>query len=225
MAVATILLCLVLRHALGLGKKDTGAKLPPGPWNLPVIGSLHHLVIGTKLPPHRALLRLLRRHGPLMLLWLGEVPKVIVSSPEAAMEVLRTNDLAFANRPSGPTMDIVSSGGRGLFLAPYGEHWRQMRKICVVEVLSARQVRRIESIKQAEVTRLVESVAAAASSASPVDVGEGLARLTNNVIARAAFGGECRQQEAYLQELAVMSALVGASAWWTSSRRRGWCGG
>jgi cytochrome P450 len=211
LAVATILLWFVLRQALG-GGKDRGAnKLPPGPWNLPVIGSLHHLVIGTKLPPHRALLRLSRRHGPLMLLRLGEVPKVIVSTPEAAMEVLKTNDLTFATRPSGPTIDIVSSGGRGLVFAPYGEHWRQMRKVCVVEVLSARQVRRIESIKQGEVARLLESVAAA-STASPtatVDVGERLARLTNNVIARAAFGGECRQQEAYLRELAVMSALVG----------------
>ena len=174
---------------------------------MPVIGSLHHFVIGTKLPPHRALLRLSRRHGPLMLLRLGEVPKVIVSTPEAAMEVLKTNDLTFATRPSGPTMDIVSSGGRGLIFAPYGEHWRQMRKVCVVEVLSARQVRRIEHIKQAEVARLLESVAAASPAA--FDVGEGLARLTNNVIARAAFGGECRQQEAYLRELAAMSSLVG----------------
>ncbi|XP_047070890.1 zealexin A1 synthase-like [Lolium rigidum] len=211
LAVATtILLWFVLRQALG-GGKDTGAKHPPGPWNLPIIGSLHHLVIGTRLPPHRALLRLSRRHGPLMLVRLGEVPKVIVSSPEAAMEVLKTNDLTFATRPSGPTMDIVSSGGRGLVFAPYGEHWRQMRKVCVVEVLSARQVRRIESIKQDEVARLLESVAAAsaASPAASVDVGERLARLTNNVIARAAFGGECRQQEAYLRELARMSTLVG----------------
>jgi cytochrome P450 len=86
-----------------------------------------------------------------------------------------------------------------------------MRKVCVVEVLSARQVRRIESIKQDEVARLLESVAeaSAASPAATVDVGERLARLTNNVIARAAFGGECRQQEAYLRELARMSPLVG----------------
>ncbi|CAM0878337.1 unnamed protein product [Alopecurus aequalis] len=148
--------------ALGAGRENTGAKLPPGPWNLPIIGSLHHLVIGTKLPPHRALLRLSRRHGPVMLLRLGEVPKVIVSTPEAAMEVLKTNDLAFATRPSGPTMDIVSSSGRGLVFAPYGEHWRQMRKVCVVEVLSARQVRRIESIKQAEEAYLRELAAMAA---------------------------------------------------------------
>ncbi|KAF7020926.1 hypothetical protein CFC21_033968 [Triticum aestivum] len=209
MALATALLWLILRHALG-GKKDTGgakAKLPPGPWNLPVIGSLHHLV-GTKLQPHRALLQLSRRHGPLMLLRLGEVPNVIVSSPEAAMEVLKTNDLAFATRPCGPTMDIVSCGGKGL-LAPYGEHWRQMRKACVTEVLSARQVRRIESIQQGEAARLVESVSAAAAARAVVDVGKGLAELAGNIIATAVFGGRFPQQEAHLREMDALSVLVG----------------
>jgi cytochrome P450 len=202
-AIATILFSLVLR--LALGGKDTGVKLPPGPWNLPVIGSLHHLA-STKLLAHRALLSLSRRHGPLMLLKLGEVSTVIASTPEAAMEVLKTNDLALAIRPSGPTVDAISSGGKGLIFAPYGEHWRQMRKVCVVELLSTRQVWRIASIIQDEVAYLVGSVAAAPSV---VKLGEALAKLTSNVIARAAFGSKCPQQEEYLRELERMTNLLG----------------
>jgi cytochrome P450 len=201
-ALTTILFSLVLRQALG--GKETRVKLPPGPWNLPVIGSLHHLT-STKLA-HRALLRLSRQHGPLMLLKLGEVPTVIASTPEAAMEVLKTNDLALATRPSGPTMDIVGSGGKGLVFAPYGEHWRQTRKVCVLELISARQVRLIDSIKQDEVEHLVESVAAASSV---VKLGKALAKLTSNVVARAAFGGKCPQQEEYLRELERITMLVG----------------
>ncbi|XBI87401.1 hypothetical protein VPH35_025500 [Triticum aestivum] len=141
-AVGTILISLVL--CLPFVAKENRSKLPPDPWNLPVIGSLHHL-IGTL--PHHALLRLSRRYGPLMLLRLGEVPTLVVSTPEAAMEVLKTKDLVFATRPSAPTRDLVSCGGKALVFAPYGEHWRQMRKVCIVEVLSARQVRRMDSIK------------------------------------------------------------------------------
>jgi cytochrome P450 len=141
-----------------------------------------------------------------MLLKLGEVPTVIASTPEAAMEVLKTNDLALATRPSGPTMDIVGSGGKGLVFAPYGEHWRQTRKVCVLELLSTRQVRLIESIKQDEVEHLVQSVAAASSV---VKLGKALAKLTSNVVARAAFGGKCPQQEEYLRELERMTMLVG----------------
>nr|CAB3500454.1 unnamed protein product [Digitaria exilis] len=192
--------------------KETGARLPPGPWNLPVIGSLHHLV---GAPPHRALLRLARLHGPVMLLRLGEVPAVVVSSPEAAAEVMKANDPVFASRPRGATADVVGFGGKGLIFAPYGEHWRQMRKVCVVELLSARQVRRMERIRQAEVARLVESVslAATAMAASPsadavINLSQGLTALTNNVIARAAFGGECRQQQAYLLEIEVVATLA-----------------
>uniref|UniRef100_A0A0A9CKM4 Uncharacterized protein n=1 Tax=Arundo donax TaxID=35708 RepID=A0A0A9CKM4_ARUDO len=150
-ALATILLTLLIRRA----------KLPPGPWNLPVIGSLLHLV---GAPPHRALLCLSRRHGPLMLLRLGEVPTVVVSSPEAAMEVLKTNDPVFASRQRGAMLNVVSCGSRGLIFAPYGEYWRQMRKVCVVELLSARQVRRMERIRRDEVSRLVESIAATAAA-------------------------------------------------------------
>lgn len=210
LTLATILLPLLLlvvsRRALA-AKETTGARLPPGPWNLPVIGSLHHLVGAT--PPHRALLCLARRHGPLMMLRLGEVPAVVVSSPEAAAEVMRAKDPAFASRPRGATADVVGFGGRGLIFAPYGEYWRQMRKVCVLELLSARQVRRMERIRQAEVSRLVESVSAASSSLAVVNLSQGLTALTNNVIGRAAFGGECRQREAYLRELEVVATLAG----------------
>ncbi|RLN19823.1 hypothetical protein C2845_PM02G22840 [Panicum miliaceum] len=165
-----------------------------------------------------------------MLLQLGEVPTVVVSSPEAAAEVMKTNDPVFASRPRGATLDVVSFGGKGLILAPYGEHWRQMRKVCVVELLSARQVRRMERIRQAEVSRLVESVAAAAASASPaaVNLSQGLTALSNNVIARAVFGGECRQQEAYLRELEVVATLAGGFSLpdlFPSSRLARWLSG
>ncbi|KAM0860399.1 hypothetical protein ACQ4PT_046585 [Festuca glaucescens] len=82
-----------------------------------------------------------------------------------------------------------------------------MRKVCVVELLSAKQVWRMDSIKQDEVANLVESVAAAASSV--FNLGEALAKLTSNVIARAAFGGKCPQQEEYLRELERMTILLG----------------
>uniref|UniRef100_A0A0D9VVH0 Cytochrome P450 n=1 Tax=Leersia perrieri TaxID=77586 RepID=A0A0D9VVH0_9ORYZ len=201
-ALATLALAWALKAALR-GKK-TGAKHPPGPWNLPFIGSLHHLV-GAQ--PHLALLRLSRRHGPLMQLKLGEVSTLVVSTPEAAMEVLKAQDPLFATQPRSVTIDIVSSGGKGIILAPYGEHWRQVRKICVVELLSARQVKRLDSIRQQEVTRLVESIASTSTSAI-INMSQAMESLANDIIARAVFGGRCRQQEEYLRVLKEVTTMV-----------------
>lgn len=207
-ALVAILVSLLIRRTALTGK-ETGAKLPPGPWNLPIIGSLHHLL---GAPPHRALHHLSRRYGPIMLLRVGKVPTIVISSPEAAMEVMKTNDPIFASRPVGATLDIISCGGKSFIFAPYGEYWRQMRKVCVVELLSARQVRRMERIRQDEVARLVGSIAAmtAASPATAVvDLSQRLTELTNNIVGRAVFGGKCRQQQEYLRELGVMTTLAG----------------
>ena len=104
------------------------------------------------------MMELSRRHGPLMFLRLGEVPTLVVSSAEAAELVMKTHDLAFCSRPTtSVTIDIVGCKGKGLGFAPYGDRWRQMKKITVVELLSATQVKRIESIRAHEVGRLLQS--------------------------------------------------------------------
>jgi cytochrome P450 len=180
--------------------------LPPGPRSLPIIGSLHR-VMGTF--PHRRLMDLSRRHGPLMFLMLGEVPAVVVSSAEGAEAVMRTNDLAFATRPRSTTLDIVSRGRKGVIFTPYGDHWRQMRKICVVELFSARQVSRMESVWAHEVARLVRSFAG--SGGGVVNFSETMYAFMNDLIGRAVFGGTCTQaqQAEYLREFSRAIELAG----------------
>uniref|UniRef100_A0A0E0MTE3 Cytochrome P450 71A1 n=1 Tax=Oryza rufipogon TaxID=4529 RepID=A0A0E0MTE3_ORYRU len=59
-------------------------RLPPSPpWGLPLLGHLH--LLGAL--PHRALRSLAAAHGPVLLLRLGRVPVVVVSSAAAAEEL------------------------------------------------------------------------------------------------------------------------------------------
>jgi hypothetical protein len=55
-----------------------------------------------------------------MLLRLGTVPTLVVSSPHAAQQVLRTHDTSFALWPRSVISDILSYGLSDVGLAPYG---------------------------------------------------------------------------------------------------------
>lgn len=91
-------LLLILSLSLLRRQRKSKLHLPPGPWKLPIIGSFHHLWVSPL--PHRALRELALRHGPIIHLKLGHVDTVVVSSAAAAREVMKTNDVAFANRPA-----------------------------------------------------------------------------------------------------------------------------
>ena len=186
--------------ALALRRRKTannGLQLPPGPWQLPIIGSLHHLV---RQLPHRAMRDLARRHGPVMLLRLGSMPTLVLSSPDAAREVLKNQDLAFATRRLTATMGVLTYGGRDMIFAPYGDYWRQLRKIAVTEVLTAGRVRSFRAIREEEVATMLRAI----QSAGPVvELRALLSALISDGTFRAVMGNRCdsKQRDLFLREL------------------------
>uniref|UniRef100_A0A0E0MXR4 Cytochrome P450 n=1 Tax=Oryza rufipogon TaxID=4529 RepID=A0A0E0MXR4_ORYRU len=111
---------------------------PPSPPRLPIIGHLH--LIGGLL--HVSLRELAHRYGPdLMLLHLGQVPNLIVSSPRAAEAVLRTHDLVFASRPYSLIADILLYGP---------SDWRQSRRIITTHLLTNKKVRSYRVAREEE---------------------------------------------------------------------------
>ncbi|WVY91028.1 hypothetical protein V8G54_036542 [Vigna mungo] len=168
-------------------------KLPPGPWKLPVIGSLHHLV--GSLPQHR-LRELAKKHGPLMHLQLGESSTVVVSSPEVAKDIMKTYDAIFAQRPHRIVAQTMCYGSTDIVTAPYGGYWKQQRRICSQELLSNRRVRSFRSIRETEVLNLVRYIET--NTGSCVNLTEKVTCMTSAIIARAAFGEKCKDQEEFI---------------------------
>ncbi|CDY48166.1 BnaA06g16670D [Brassica napus] len=74
-----------------------------------------------------------------MLLHFGRVPVLVVSSADAARDVLKTHDV-FASRPQSKIFEKLMYNGRDVAVAPYGEYWRQMKtnrpSVCVLHLLS-----------------------------------------------------------------------------------------
>ncbi|CDP14744.1 unnamed protein product [Coffea canephora] len=64
-----------------------------------------HQLFGS--PIHHLLRDLAKKYGALMHLKLGETSTIVVTSPEMAREIYRTNDIIFASRPSQSKEDLV----------------------------------------------------------------------------------------------------------------------
>ncbi|PHT31578.1 hypothetical protein CQW23_27915 [Capsicum baccatum] len=204
-SLASIFLFLTFLYLLRKWKSQT-KKLPPGPWKLPFIGNMHHMAGGV---PHRILGDLAKKYGPIMHLQFGEISAVVVSSSELAKQVLKTHDLAFASRPKIIAADIICYDRCDIAFSPYGEYWRQMRKICVLEVLSAKNVRAFSSIRQDEVFRLIDSIRSSSSSGELVNFTERVTWFTSSIICRSAFGQVLKEQDKFVKLMNRVVTLAG----------------
>uniref|UniRef100_A0A803M8U0 Cytochrome P450 n=2 Tax=Chenopodium quinoa TaxID=63459 RepID=A0A803M8U0_CHEQI len=180
-------------------KKQTHNNLPPGPTKLPLIGNLHQLAWGNTLP-HRRLAELATVYGPIMHLRLGEVPTVVVSSADTAREVMKTHDAVFCSRPTLMVGKEIFYGSSDIGLAPYGEYWRQVRKISVLELFTMKRVESFRVIREEEVAEFVELLRAEAGSV--VNLSKKLFGLSFDITSRIAFTKKGKEQEEF-QALAV----------------------
>ncbi|VFQ84626.1 unnamed protein product [Cuscuta campestris] len=199
--ISFVLLVVMTKHR----KRSKGGKLPPGPWRLPIFGSIHHLVGRTY--PLRRLRELAKTYGPLMHVQLGEVSAIIASSPDMARAVLKTHDLAFASRPKLMIAEILFYKSSDILFSPYGEYWRQMRKFVVLELLSNKSVQGFGSIRRDELSRLMELVRS--QEGRPVNLTEMVFRFTSAMTCRSAFGGILEQGDEFITHIKDVLILLG----------------
>ena len=69
---------------------------------------------------------------------------------------MKTRDLAFASRPRLFMVDRFYYGTGGIGFAPYGEHWRQARRVCVTHMLNPRRIVSFGRVRGQEVRALVD---------------------------------------------------------------------
>jgi cytochrome P450 len=166
---------------------------------------VHHLLLSRFHDlPHRAFREMSATYGPLMLLRFGSVPTLVVSSAEAARELMRTHDLAFCSRHLSATLDIISFGGRDILFSPYNDSWRELRKVCVLELFSHRRVLSFRPVREHEVARLVASISAECGGGGGepvVNLSDGICRVINDIVVRTAIGDRCEYRDEYLHEL------------------------
>ncbi|XP_019156462.1 PREDICTED: cytochrome P450 81D11-like [Ipomoea nil] len=127
--------------------KPRKTNFPPTPFALPILGHLHLL----KPPPHRALQALSQKYGAVVHLRFGSRPVVVVSSPSAVEQCFTTNDIIFANRPKSLAGEHLGYNHSTLGFSPYGNHWRNLRRIATTHVFSSASVTRSAAARAEEI--------------------------------------------------------------------------
>ncbi|XP_028769496.1 cytochrome P450 81E8-like [Neltuma alba] len=182
------LLSLAFFFALKLllqNKKFTN--IPPGPPSLPILGNLHQL----EKPLHQALHRISQSYGEVFSLWFGSRLFVIVSSQSAVQECFTKNDIVLANRPRFLIGEYVAYNCTTLTLAPYGDHWRNLRRVTALEVLSNYRLNKFLEMRREEVKRLVQKLAQESVHKDQflkVEMKSRFSELTFNIIMRMISG-------------------------------------
>ncbi|KEH31103.1 cytochrome P450 family 71 protein [Medicago truncatula] len=166
----------------------TKKNLPPSPPRIPLLGNLHQF----GLFPYRTLHTLSHKYGPLMLLYFGKVPVLVISSADTARKVMKTHDLVFSDRPYRKMNDILLYGSKDMASCGYGEYWRQLRSLSLLHILSNRRVQSYRRVREEETLRMMKHIKEC-SSASPLNLSELCATITNDIACRVALGKTYRE--------------------------------
>lgn len=177
--VLGLLFCYTLVQAtfllLGIGRPKN---LPPGPTPLPIIGSLH--LLGDQ--PHQSLAKLAKIHGPIMSLQLGRITTLVISSADAAKEVLQKQDLAFSTRHAPDALNAHNHSGNSVVWIPIGPLWRTLRKILNTNIFSGNSLDANQHLRSQKVQELVTYCRKARESNEAVDIGRAAFRTSLNLL-------------------------------------------
>ncbi|KAK4391628.1 cytochrome [Sesamum angolense] len=180
-----LLSLFLLALAFQFSSKAKG-KLPPSPVPaLPVLGHLHFL----KFPLHRTIHKLSQELGHIFSLRFGNRLMVVVSSPAIAEECFTKNDIVLSNRPRFIAGKYFGYNYTTLVASPYGEHWRNLRRLTTVEIFSTARLNVFQSIRHDENKLLLKQLyVKSCQDFARVELRSMLSELTFNVIMRMVAG-------------------------------------
>ncbi|KAL4587283.1 hypothetical protein LXL04_000151 [Taraxacum kok-saghyz] len=200
----SVILLAFLLHIL-IKKRATmwknNLKPPQAKGALPIIGHLH-LLGGPKLP-HHVLGDMAERDGPIFTIKLGVHEALVVTNASIAKACFTTNDKVFASRPKAEATKLMGYNYALFAFTPYGDYWRQMRKMVKYEILSPRQVEMFGPVRGSELkTSLrdlydgwVKNKISQNSETVKVEMSQWFGNLVVNIMGRIITGKRFRDDE------------------------------
>ncbi|CAH2080366.1 unnamed protein product [Thlaspi arvense] len=181
----TIVFLVIAITFISSQKSHRLRNLPPSPPGLPVIGHLHLV----KKPLHRFLQELAQKLGPVFSLRFGSHLVVVVSTSPAVEECFTKNDVVLANRPRFLGGKYFGYNYTGVSVTPYGDHWRNLRRIMAVELFSPRQLSSSLSIRRDEIKFLLQGLHKISSNEfAKIELKSKFLGLNFNIVMRILVG-------------------------------------
>ncbi|KVH92829.1 cytochrome P450, partial [Cynara cardunculus var. scolymus] len=141
-------------HSQSHSHSHSRPPLPPGPKPLPYVGSF--ITMLQNKPVFRWVCKMMDEMDTnILCIRLGNTHVIVVSDPKIACQFLKDKDEIFSSRPDCMSSYLTSDGYTTTVLVPSSDHWKKMRKILSVEVLSSTRHKTIVQQYSSNVTRKI----------------------------------------------------------------------
>ncbi|TVY90409.1 Cytochrome P450 monooxygenase, partial [Lachnellula willkommii] len=140
--------------------------------------------IGTKLPTSKPWIQFQQwatTYGPIFTIWVGRRPTLIISDPEAAVELMEKRSNKYSSRPRFVVMGEIYNT-KAILVQPYGKDWSVKRKL-LHRALTPGVLKTYKARQDAEATRLAVGLLR-----DPENWERAFDRFTASVVFSIAYG-------------------------------------
>ncbi|KAK7303760.1 hypothetical protein RJT34_14674 [Clitoria ternatea] len=150
-----------------LPSRKTNRNLPPGPSLLTIIRNSADLYN----KPHQTMANFAKVYGPLMRFTIGQSTTIIMSSAEAAKEILQTHDVLFSDRTNPDITTAYDHNHYSLVFLPVSPLWQELRKICHGNLFSTKTLDASQHLRRNKLQELIHDIHQSSIKGEVVDVG------------------------------------------------------
>uniref|UniRef100_A0A9I9CSS6 Uncharacterized protein n=1 Tax=Cucumis melo TaxID=3656 RepID=A0A9I9CSS6_CUCME len=121
---------------------------------------------------------------------------VITSSSSSSSFELPLRNMAIQEEePLTMVPKFLSYGQKNLVFAHYGSYWRNVRKMCTLELFSNHKINSFKSTRKEEVGLLIEYLKEAASDGVSINISSKAASLSTDMTCLIVFGRKFGDEE------------------------------
>ncbi|KAH7854407.1 hypothetical protein Vadar_013450 [Vaccinium darrowii] len=169
-------------------------KLPPGPTNIPVIGTF--LWLFKSFTVSESALRSLRaKYGPIITLPVGSRPAIFIGSHSVAHKALVQKGAVFSGRPkSFAASEIDANNQQKISTATYGPRWRLLRRNITSEVLHPSRLKFYAAARQRVLGVLIDRLVRESQSEA-IRVADHFRFAMSSVLVLMCFGDRLNEKQ------------------------------